>query len=206
MNTHRYFVVHKPPNMVSQFISSHHVGLLGDLGFNFPEGTHAIGRLDSQSEGLLLCTTNKKITRLLFQGEMPHERTYLVMVKGVVEPQTLLKWQEGVSISAPMGGSYFTRPCRASLFEMNKSSGFYPQLISLPQFGRFTWVELSLTEGKFHQVRKMTNALGHKCIRLVRIGIEGIQLGNMAPGQVLEMDEVDFFGKLKLPLHPMVSL
>jgi 16S rRNA U516 pseudouridylate synthase RsuA-like enzyme len=63
---HRYFIINKPYNMVSQFISSHNVRLLGDLDFDFPEGTHAIGRLDNHSEGLLLLTTNKKVTRLLF--------------------------------------------------------------------------------------------------------------------------------------------
>jgi len=63
---HRYFIIHKPRNMVSQFVSSHDVRLLGDLDFDFPEGTHAIGRLDKDSEGLLLLTTNKRITRLLF--------------------------------------------------------------------------------------------------------------------------------------------
>ena len=62
---HRYFIVNKPYNIVSQFVSSHRVGLLGDLAFDFPEGTHAIGRLDNNSEGLLLLTTNKKITKLL---------------------------------------------------------------------------------------------------------------------------------------------
>ena len=62
----RYFILYKPYNMVSQFISTHQVGLLTDIDFIFPEGTHAIGRLDKDSEGLLLLTTNKKITRLLF--------------------------------------------------------------------------------------------------------------------------------------------
>ena len=81
MNAHRYFLVNKPYNMVSQFVSSHDVRLLGDLNFDFPEGTHAIGRLDQNSEGLLLLTTNKKITKLLFQGPIPHKRTYLVQVK-----------------------------------------------------------------------------------------------------------------------------
>ena len=81
MIVHRYFLVNKPLNMVSQFVSSHDVRLLTDLNFNFPEGTHAIGRLDQNSEGLLLLTTNKKITKLLFQGTVSHKRTYLVQVK-----------------------------------------------------------------------------------------------------------------------------
>ncbi len=184
--------------MVSQFVSSHNVGLLGELDFPFPEGTHAIGRLDSHSEGLLLCTTDKRITRLLFQGEEPHLRTYLVMVKGIVTPEALLNWEQGVNISAKMGGTYFTQPCRALLFDMERAADFYPELISLPEFGTFTWVQLSLTEGKFHQVRKMTKALGHKTIRLIRISIEDIKLGHLPPGGVLELDETTFFEKLRL--------
>ncbi len=80
MQAHRYFIVYKPVNMVSQFVSTHQVNLLHQLNFVFPEGTHAIGRLDQNSEGLLLLTTNKKITKLLFQGPVPHNRTYLVQV------------------------------------------------------------------------------------------------------------------------------
>src|SRR4029079_17980396 len=95
---HRYFIIHKPYNMVSQFVSSHEVGLLGDLDFIFPEGTHAIGRLDNHSEGLLILTTNKKVTRLLFQGETAHKRTYLVQVKNVVSEETLEKLRTGIRI------------------------------------------------------------------------------------------------------------
>jgi 23S rRNA pseudouridine2457 synthase len=77
----RYFMLHKPTNMVSQFIGTERVRLLKDLDFNFPEDTHAIGRLDSDSEGLLLLTTNKKVTKLLFKSKVPHKRTYLVKVQ-----------------------------------------------------------------------------------------------------------------------------
>src|SRR4051812_4362465 len=95
---HRYFALYKPFDMVSQFVSTHKVNLLGDIDFDFPEHTHAIGRLDNHSEGLLLLTTNKKVTKLLFQGEVPHERTYLVKVKNVVSDETLRKLNNGVSI------------------------------------------------------------------------------------------------------------
>ena len=85
----RYFLLNKPHNMVSQFVSSHDVKLLCDLDFKFPEHTHAIGRLDNDSEGLLLLTTDKKVTRLLFLGDSPHNRTYLIMVQNKVSPETL---------------------------------------------------------------------------------------------------------------------
>jgi len=81
--------------MVSQFISSDETALLGDLDFDFPEGTHAIGRLDSNSEGLLILTTNKKITRLLFQDTKPHIRIYFVMVKNIVSEESLQKLRNG---------------------------------------------------------------------------------------------------------------
>ena len=88
-SANRYFIGNKPYNMVSQFVSPHKVRLLGDLNFNFPEGTHAIGRLDNYSEGLLILTTNKKVTRLLFESDEPHKRTYLVQVEHLVSEDTL---------------------------------------------------------------------------------------------------------------------
>ncbi|MFN5253547.1 MAG: pseudouridine synthase, partial [Chitinophagaceae bacterium] len=111
MKTERYFIIYKPVNMVSQFISTHQVKLLGDLNFDFPEGTHAIGRLDQHSEGLLLLTTNKKITKLLFQGTKPHTRTYLVQVKNIVSKETAKQLSEGIEISASGGGRYRTSTC-----------------------------------------------------------------------------------------------
>jgi 23S rRNA pseudouridine2457 synthase len=92
MSQHRYFILHKPIDMVSQFVSSHDVRLLGSIDFNFPEGTHAIGRLDKNSEGLLLLTTNSKVTKLLFQGKVPHKRTYLVQVINKISEETILNF------------------------------------------------------------------------------------------------------------------
>src|SRR6476659_1354965 len=100
MKGHRYFILNKPVNMVSQFVSTHDVKLLSSINFEFPEGTHAIGRLDKNSEGLLLLTTDKKVTRLLFQGKQPHKRTYLVQVKNKVSPETVVKLASGILISA----------------------------------------------------------------------------------------------------------
>ena len=73
-NPNRYFIINKPYKMVSQFISPDNVNLLGAIDYDFPEGIHAIGRLDNNSEGLLILTTNKRVTALLFQSEKPHKR------------------------------------------------------------------------------------------------------------------------------------
>ena len=196
MNAHRYFLVNKPYNMVSQFVSSHDVILLGNLDFDFPEGTHAIGRLDQNSEGLLLLTTNKKITKLLFQGPIPHKRTYLVQVKNALTAETATKLAGGIEISAKTGTSFNTTPCEVAIVE--KPLGLFEMGKPLHENVIFTWLTITLTEGKFHQVRKMVAAVNHKCIRLIRIAIEDIQLVDMQPGEVREISEKDFFNKLRL--------
>ena len=196
MDLNRYFILNKPYNMVSQFMSSHEVKLLGDLHFDFPEGTHAIGRLDNNSEGLLLLTTNKKITRLLFQGEVPHKRTYLVQVKNIVTENALLQLRNGIPISGKGGEDYLTTACDVIIVDkpVNLFSSGYELREDVPS----TWLRISLTEGKFHQVRKMVAAMHHKCKRLIRISIEDMELDGLQPGEVREVDEETFFRKLKL--------
>lgn len=182
--------------MVSQFVSSHQVRLLGELNFNFPEGIHAIGRLDNHSEGLLLLTTNPKVTRLLFQGERPHIRTYLIQVKNVVTEKTLQQLSEGISIQIKGGGNYITKPCKVEIVE--KPAYLDTPLHEIPAHLPNSWLRIELTEGKFHQVRKMVAAVHHKCKRLIRLSIEEIKLGKMQSGEVMELNEIRFFELLKI--------
>ena len=193
---HRYFILYKPFNMVSQFVSTDEVPLLTAIDFNFPEGTHAIGRLDAHSEGLLILTTNKKVTRLLFQGEVPHKRTYLVQVLQQMSQESLQKIRDGVSIRIKGNVDWTTTPCEAEIVE--KPADLFLVENALQDFIPHTWLTISLTEGKFHQVRKMVLALRHKCRRLIRMSIEDIHLEDLQPGCVREMNEVDFFKKLKI--------
>ncbi|CAN5743087.1 pseudouridine synthase [soil metagenome] len=193
---HRYFIINKPYNMVSQFISSHEVVLLGDLDYNFPNGTHAIGRLDNHSEGLLLLTTNKKVTRLLFLGDEPHERVYLVQVNNKLSDDNLENLRTGVSIRIKGGEFYKTPACKVSIVE--EPGELYSNAVTDPAHGEHAWLLITLVEGKFHQVRKMMAAVRHRCKRLIRISIEDIVLGELAPGQVKEMDEKEFFKKLRI--------
>jgi len=197
MSQHRYFILNKPINMVSQFVSSHDVRLLGSIDFNFPEGTHAIGRLDKDSEGLLLLTTNSKVTKLLFQGKVPHKRTYLVQVINKISDEIISKIANGISISAPDNKNYFTTPCEVKIadpFNYNIAD----KNVRLHKNVTNSWITITLTEGKFHQVRKMVAAVGHKCLRLIRVSIEDIAINDLQPGEIKEVDHDYFFEKLKL--------
>lgn len=196
MTEHRYFILYKPVDMVSQFISKDKVRLLGEIDFDFPEGTHAIGRLDKDSEGLLLLTTDKKITRLLFQGKVPHERTYVVQVKNIMNPETAIQLSKGIAISAAKGEEYITTPCKVELIE--KPAYIQDALIPLHEKVKNSWVQITLTEGKFHQVRKMVAAVEHKCVRLIRTTIEGLTVYDLLPGQVKEVTKEYFYEQLKL--------
>lgn len=196
LESYRYFIINKPYNMVSQFVSTDKVRLLGDLDFNFPEGTHAIGRLDNHSEGLLILTTNKKVTRLLFQGDKPHTRTYLVQVKNNVSEERLRQLKTGINIRVKGGSQWTTTPCEVEI--ILRPNYNYEPLELEKNYPPYTWLRISLKEGKFHQVRKMVAAVHHKCRRLIRIAIEDLALENLPPGGVKEINEKSFFELLKI--------
>ena len=193
---HRYFILNKPYDMVSQFVSPDKVGLLNDLPYNFPAGIHAIGRLDNHSEGLLILTTNKKITKLLFESETPHKRTYLVQVSGIVTPEKLLQLQTGVSIRIKGGGWHNTAACDVHI--IGKPANLVSRENEFMEGLSCTWLSITLTEGKFHQIRKMTSAVNHRCKRLIRVSIEDLTLGDLQSGEVKEITEHDFFRLLKI--------
>jgi 23S rRNA pseudouridine2457 synthase len=198
-DVHHYFIVNKPFDMVSQFVSSHKVKLLHGLDYAFPEGTHAIGRLDNFSEGLLILTTNKKVTKLLFESKIPHRRTYLVKVKYKVSQEELEQLRSGVTIRVKGGGYYTTTPCEADIVE--RPPTLFTSKAETKEYIPYTWLRITLTEGKFHQVRKMVGVLRHQCVRLVRESIEELELGELPAGGVKEVEEGEFFKRLKIGLY-----
>jgi 23S rRNA pseudouridine2457 synthase len=187
----RFFVLNKPANMVSQFVSSDEVPLLGNIDFPFPEGTHAIGRLDKDSEGLLLLTTDKKITRLIFSGKKTHERTYLVMVQNEITQETFDHFSNGVTIKVKNGESYLARPKK--LERVDNAVSLYPWAADAREIYPHTWLLITLTEGKYRQIRKMTLALRHRCLRLIRLSMEDITIDDIPPGAVKELDQETFY-------------
>jgi 23S rRNA pseudouridine2457 synthase len=191
----KYYIIYKPYNMVSQFVSPDEVRLLGDMDFDFPEGTHAIGRLDNQSEGLLILTTNKRVTKLLFEGKQAHKRTYLVQVRNEITLEKLEELRSGVDIEVKEGQVYKAIP---EDVQLSHAPLDFQELHAHYHFVPHSWISITLTEGKFHQVRKMVKAVRHPCKRLIRISIEDLLLDNMKPGEVRELEEADFFSKLRI--------
>ena len=192
---YRYFIINKPYNMVSQFVSSHDVRLLGNMDFNFPESTHAIGRLDSTSEGLLILTTDKTVTRKLFLATEAHTRSYLVMVQHKMTDETFQHLQEGVLIPINATENYLAKPFSVKI--ITDPTSLYKYATDPREIYPHTWLLITLTEGKFRQVRKMVLALKHRCLRLVRLSISNILLGELAPGKVKELKEDEFYELLQ---------
>jgi 23S rRNA pseudouridine2457 synthase len=188
---HRYFLLNKPRNIVSQFVSTHEVGLLGDLDFTFPPGTYALGRLDKDSEGLLLLTTDKRASRLLFLDDVPHYRAYLVMAQNELSAKTFDLLKTGITIKIKNGENYVSRPAEIKLID--NATSYYTYARDHREAYPHTWLLITLTEGKYHQVRKMVLAARHRCLRLIRLSISGVTLNNLKPGEVQEMNEENFY-------------
>ena len=186
--------------MLSQFkrggAGSEEARLLGDLAYDFPEGIHAIGRLDNESEGLLILTTDKTITKLLFNSGEAHERSYLVKVQRKVSEETLEKLRTGVEIRIRGGEYWTTSPCDVELAD--EPAGLPEIDERLMYEGETSWLKITLKEGKYHQIRKMVAAVNHKCKRLIRISIDGLTLGDLPSGGVKKLSEDVFFQSLGL--------
>jgi 23S rRNA pseudouridine2457 synthase len=194
---HRYFVVYKPYRMISQFISPYpSQRLLRDLEFRFPEGTHAVGRLDEKSEGLLILTTDKSVTRRLLHPSKEHIRKYLVHVQREVSEQSLKQLQDGISILLKKVGNYTTQPCGVKLLEA--APALAEREDAYKEYFPHTWLEFVLTEGKNRQIRKMCEAVKHRVKRLVRTHIEDLSIEGFLPGEVREINKQELFRLLKL--------
>lgn len=185
MQTHQHFKINKPYGYLSQFKYDlkRKKKLLGEL-FNFPEGTMAIGRLDEDSEGLLLLTTDGKISEQIRSKKVDKE--YYVQVDGVITNDAIEKLKTGVTIGFD-GQKYITKPCQAFTVSEIPDFGIRAKKIRDERHGPTSWVSITVNEGKFRQVRKMTAAVGFPTLRLVRVRIGEIYLDDLKAGQVLEI-------------------
>ena len=179
---HKHFILNKPYGYLSQFIYQlkRNKKLLGEL-YDFPEGTMAIGRLDEDSEGLILLTTDGMISELVRSKKVDKE--YYVQVDGIITQEAIDKIQNGVEIGFK-GSKYKTKPCTAFLISEVPNFGERGKKIRDERHGPTSWASITLNEGKFRQVRKMTSAVGFPTLRLVRIRIGNVYLNDLKSGEV----------------------
>lgn len=184
---HKHFILHKPYGFLSQFIYElkRKKKLLGEL-YDFPEGTMAIGRLDEDSEGLLLLTTDGKVSEQIRSKKVDKE--YYVQVDGIITLEAIEKLQIGVEIGFE-GTKYMTKPCRAFLVSEIPNFGERGKKIRDERHGPTSWASITVNEGKFRQVRKMTAAVGFPTLRLVRIRIGNVHLNELKSGEVIEVSD-----------------
>ena len=186
-NIHHHYAIFKPWGYLSQFIYNgqrkKRKKLLGEL-YDFAPNTMAIGRLDQDSEGLLLLTTNgKESFRILSQK---YEKEYYVQLDGLITDEAITLMKTGVEIGIE-GQKYMTKPCKA--FKIDPPD--LPERarkIRDERHGPTSWASITLREGKFRQVRKMTAAVGFPTLRLVRVRIGEHTIDELHAGSVREMN------------------
>lgn len=185
---HRHFIVHKPYGYLSQFVCPlKKKKLLGEL-HAFPEGTMAVGRLDEDSEGLLFLTTDGKLSERI--RSKTTEKEYYAQVDGVITAEAVKRLLNGVEITVEKG-KFLAKAFAARILETPPAFAPRSKKIRDDRHGPTSWVSVTLTEGKFRQVRKMTAAAGFPTLRLVRVRIGNVELGDMKSGEVREVDLPD---------------
>jgi len=188
--TQHYFKLYKPYGYISQFITNDSKAkrkkFLGAL-YPFPEGTMAVGRLDEKSEGLLLLTTEGKFSYNISKGGV--EKEYYAQVDGNISEEALASLKQGVEIGID-GSKYRTIPCNAHAIA-NPSLLATIQKIRDDRHGPTSWVSITLKEGKFRQVRKMTSAVGFPTLRLVRVRIGNCTIDGLNTGECSEINPED---------------
>lgn len=200
----RYFIANKPFNTICQFSREKEDQMtLADLEFDFPKDVYPIGRLDQDSEGLLLLTSDRSLSHRLLNPQFAHKRTYLAQIEGIPTVESLEKFRNGVTIKIEKKlydtlpadcqpvedpSVYFEYQPIWTRFPLPKSSGNKPM----------SWLEVTLIEGKNRQVRRMCAAIGHPCLRLIRVSMMDLKLGSLQPNEVKELEREEMMRLLKM--------
>lgn len=186
---HRHFKLFKPYGYLSQFVLHDNTKkrLLGDF-YDFPAGTMSIGRLDKASEGLLLLTTDGKVSYHICSQKV--EKEYYVQVDGLILNEGLIKMAKGVEIKLEDGSIYTTLPCHVKSLKKPPQLPPRAKKIRDDRHGPTSWISIIIKEGKYRQVRKMTAAVGFPTLRLVRVRVGNFTIENMQPGEAIELKTI----------------
>ncbi|HZE82865.1 MAG TPA: pseudouridine synthase [Puia sp.] len=193
---HQYFALYKPFQVLSQFTSQEGKRTLKDI-CSVAADLYPVGRLDYDSEGLLILTNDKKLNHLLLDPQFAHDREYWVQVEGAIGQAAIDQLQNGVLISVD-GKPYKTRPCLVSIFTKEPGMPERNPPIRYRANIPTSWISMVLREGKNRQVRKMTARSGFPTLRLIRYRIEKISLDGLQPGEMREMKKQEAYALLGL--------
>lgn len=173
----------KPYGVLTKFTDAEGRPTLADY-VSIPE-IYAAGRLDMDSEGLLLLTDNGALSHRLTDPRFEHSRTYWAQVERIPDETALEALRQGVDLSD--GGKLWrTRPAQAQLIAAPDLPERVPP-IRTRQSIPTAWLQLTIREGKNRQVRRMTAAVGHPTLRLVRWSIGTLTLAGLSPGKLLPL-------------------
>jgi 23S rRNA pseudouridine2457 synthase len=180
----RYLAFYKPYDVLCQFTDT--VGRMTLKNFITMSRVYPVGRLDRDSEGLLLLTDDGRLAHHLTDPRYEHPRTYVVQVERVPSPSALETLRHGLVLrDGP------TRPAEVSLLEEPPALPERPKPIRFRKNVPTAWLRLVLREGRNRQVRRMTAAVGHPTLRLIRVAIGPIELGGLEPGHWRELSETE---------------
>lgn len=177
----RYILFHKPYGVLSQFTPED--GARSLLEFNLPKNVYPAGRLDKDSEGLLLLTDDGPLIEKLLNPKNEKPKTYWVLVERVPTEEELERMRRGLKIE-----DYTTKPCQVKILDPQPEVPPRDPPVRLRKTVQDIWIEVTIVEGKNRQVRKMTAAIGHPTLRLIRISSANLVLGNLLPGEWKEID------------------
>ncbi|HEV7406686.1 MAG TPA: pseudouridine synthase [Chthoniobacteraceae bacterium] len=169
---------HKPYGVLSQFTPEPGSRYRTLADFGFPKEVYPIGRLDADSEGLLLLSDEPALNARLLHPTRGHRRIYWAQIERVPATEALRKLEAGLPIAGRQ-----TLPCKAWLLDPQPEMPPRDPPIRVRKSVADCWVALELVEGKYHQVRRMTAAVGHPTLRLVRVQVGEFQLGGLRAGE-----------------------
>lgn len=179
------YLVYKPFGMVCQF--SGEGSTLKDL-HPFPKDVYPVGRLDKDSEGLLLISNDPNLHHRLTDPKFRHSKTYLVQVEGQITPEAVTQLEKGVQIALPDKQRYTTKPCKVRIISTPENLPPRNPPVRFRKSVPDSWIDITLTEGKNRQVRKMTAAVGFPTLRLIRVAIGQLKMNDLQPGDVRKLE------------------
>ncbi|MDD5593136.1 MAG: pseudouridine synthase [Candidatus Margulisbacteria bacterium] len=181
-STFRYIIFNKPYGVLCQFTDPQGHPTLKDY-IDIP-GVYSVGRLDYDSEGLLFLTDDSRLNHLLSEPKFKQPKTYWAQVEGKPDRTALIKLEKGVTIAGRQ-----TLPAKVRLLPDEPKVWARTKPIRFRKNVPTAWLEIVICEGMNRQVRKMTAAVGHPCLRLVRVAIGPLKLGGLKPGEYAFIDK-----------------